>query len=125
MPYKTKWLKKGIEWQFFGLVTGEDFLRANMLAYGDTRFDDLNFQIADFLMSEEINVTENDIKKVAYLDMVAAKTNPFLKVAFITDKQELKDYAHLFEAYILDIKWECSVFEERNMALGWLGLKSA
>ena len=61
-------------------VTSSEFLKAKISIYGDIRFDELEIQIADFLKMERFDASEMDIKKVAYFDLAAAKSNPNVKV---------------------------------------------
>jgi hypothetical protein len=121
MPFKTKWLRKGVEWQFIGNVTGKEFLEAKISIYGDARFDELEIQIADFLNIDQFTADEVDIKKVAYFDQAAAKSNPKVKVAILANNSDLRDYADLYAAYLSDIDWDIQIFRDRKSATNWLG----
>lgn len=113
MPYKANWLKKGVEWIFHGHLT------ACMNIYGDSRFDGLTYKIVDFMDVEGIQLTEESIKKIAYFDMAAAKTNPTLNVAIISDNDILESYSGLYAAYMTETTWDIEFFVDRKSASEW------
>lgn len=123
MPFQISWRNQGVEWQFTGRVTGAEIIRTNMEIYGDGRFDDLDYQIVDFSNIDEIQITEDDVKKIAYFDMAASKSNPDLKVAIISQEEKLLSYIGLYAAYMQGIEWDIHIFQNRKMAVEWLQLK--
>jgi len=84
MPYKTTWLANGIIWTYSGVLTGNELLNSNFEIFGDERFDDIRYQIVDLSAVEKVEVTENHMRKIAHLDMAAARTNPRIKVAVVS-----------------------------------------
>ncbi len=119
MPYKANWVKKGVEWIFHGHVTGEEILTACMNIYGDSRFDGLSYKIVDFMDVEGIQLTEESVKKIAYFDMAAAKTNPTLNVAIVSNDDVLESYSGLYAAYMTETTWDIQFFVDRESVSAW------
>ena len=120
MPYEIEWTKKGVRWKFFGIVTSEEALQSNLAIYGDSRFDTIRYQIADFSEVEELRLDEKDMKKIAFLDKAAARSNARISVAIIAPsvraKQILADYAK----YSYDTPWNTKLFETAEDAGNWI-----
>ena len=120
MPFNAKWTNKGVDWIFHGDVTGEEILAACMNIYGDSRFDSLTYKIVDFLGIGTIRLTEEIIKKIAYFDMAASKTNPNLKVAILSKDAVLDDYSALYAAYMTETAWKIQFFTDRQTLEAWV-----
>lgn len=121
MPYDTRWEAKGLYWRFHGEVSGREILQSNLDAYGDPRFEDLKYQIADFLEIELLEMEPIEVKKIAYLDNAAAKSNPRIRVAIVAQRESIEKYAALVEGYSGYSHWETEVFENLGEARAWLG----
>lgn len=91
-----------------------------MNIYGDSRFDSLTYKIVDFLGIGTIRLTEEIIKKIAYFDMAASKTNPNLKVAILSKDAVLDDYSALYAAYMTETAWEIQFFTDRQTLEAWV-----
>lgn len=120
MPYSVEWLRQGIIWTFFGIVTSEEALRSNQELYGDPRFDNTRFQLADFSTVEKVEFTVSDVKRIAYLDRAAALTNGNLRVAIIADQSILEDYMLTYAKFAPRNAWKVKLFQTREEACGWL-----
>ena len=44
---KIDWQEKGIYWKLSGIVTGDEIIEMDKAIYGDSRFDDIRYLIAD------------------------------------------------------------------------------
>jgi hypothetical protein len=121
MPYDVQWEPKGVYWRFCGEVSGLEVLQSNLEAYGDPRFGELKYQIADFLEIESLDMEPSEVKKLAYLDKAAAKSNPHIKVALVAQRETLEAHARLHADYAGYSPWETEVFEGLNEARAWLG----
>ena len=84
VPYSTRWEARGVVWKFEGRVTGVELLNANHEIYGDSRFDQMAYQIVDLTEVERFDVTEEDMIVIAANDRAAALSRADVKVAIAT-----------------------------------------
>ncbi|ADE55575.1 hypothetical protein [Coraliomargarita akajimensis] len=118
MPFTTEWIEHGVIWRYSGILTGEELIQSNLDIYGDPRFDDLRFQIVDLREITELDVNDRCMKRIAHLDMAAARTNPRIRVAVI----EGKAHSHLNNAYLSSVQdghWPAAAFSSEAEALQW------
>lgn len=121
MPYTTTWLINGIIWTYSGVLTGEDLLNSNFEIFGDERFDDIRYQIVDLTAVEKVEVTQNHMRKVAHLDMAAARTNPRVKIAVVTTEDDGKLISDIYDQYTEGKSpWVTQVFATLAEAKAWL-----
>jgi len=123
MPYQLVWEKKGIVWKFSGIVTSKEAVDSNMDIYGDARFDDLLYQIADFSQATEVNFTEHDMKKIAFLDQAASRSNPRIKVALVAPAPETRRLLDVYATYASKTPWETSIFDSIEEARQWISVQ--
>jgi hypothetical protein len=65
MAYTMEWEGRGVCWTFNGALTGRELLRSNLEIYGDERFDNMRYQIVDLTQIDSMNVSAEDMKKIA------------------------------------------------------------
>ncbi len=125
MPYVIIWENKGIRWKFHGVVTSAESAESNLAIYSDPRFDTIRYQIADFSGATDVSFLEKDMKKIAYLDQAAGRSNPRIKVALVASDQKIRS---LLEAYIKHSQgspWETRLFDAVEFAEQWLSAELA
>ncbi|WPJ97308.1 hypothetical protein SH580_06255 [Coraliomargarita algicola] len=121
MPYTTTWRSNGIIWTYTGVLTGEDLLNSNFEIFGDERFDDIRYQIVDLTAVEKVEVTQNHMRKVAHLDMAAARSNPRVKIAVITTSTDGKLLSDTYDQYIEGKSpWSTQIFPTLAQAEDWV-----
>ena len=122
MAYRIQWEKKGLCRTYFGSVTGDEIIEANCSAVGDSRFDELNYIIADFLRVTASDIDVEDMRKIAAMNYAASKTNPHVKFAIIATDENLQALAALFEfeSKELKVSWETALFSTEAAAREWL-----
>ena len=120
MPYKTEWTENGVWWTYSGIVTSKEALQSNLEIYGDSRFDRLTYQIADFSGAEALELTEGEVKKIAYLDRAAALSNPKIKVAIVAHLDLIKEMAQMYANYSETSPWQTKIFNTLQEARQWL-----
>lgn len=121
MPYLISWKQHGIVWHYSGVLTGNDLLQSNFDIFGDERFDDIRFQIVDLTKVDRIEVTEKLMRKVAHLDMAAARSNPRVKVAVISNSDAATKLNEYYDKYCDDKSpWETRVFSSIEEAESWV-----
>ena len=120
MPYSTRWEARGVVWKFSGRVTGAELLNANHEIYGDSRFDQMAYQIVDLTEVERFDVTEEDMVVVAANDRAAALSRADVKVAIATRDEIVRQLSSLYEAASATSPWEQKVFETVAAARAWV-----
>jgi len=120
MPYTIAWKTRGILWTFYGVLTGEDAMQANLDIYGDPRFDDLLYQIVDLSAVERFMVTPEDLDTAAALDDAATVTKPRLVVAVIAAKRDALTVAELYKSAMRVSRWKVRVFDSMEEARKWI-----
>lgn len=121
MPYKITWQEHGVVWHYSGVLTGNELLQSNLDIFGDERFDDIRYQIVNLAGADKIEVTEGHMRKIAYLDMAAARTNPRVKVAVVSDNDAATQLSVHYDKFC-DAKspWESRVFSSIEEAEAWV-----
>ena len=123
MPYQIIWEGRVVRWKFFGTVTSREAVQSNMEIYGDPRFDNIRFQIADFSEVEALQFEEKDMKKVAFLDKAAGRSNPNIHVAIIAPSENTRNLLEAYSKYSVDSPWTVTVFDSCEQADHWLSVK--
>lgn len=120
MPYQTEWKSRGVIWTHTGQLTGNELLQSNLEIYGDHRFDDLAYQIVDLSGVEQISVAENDMRKLAHLDMAAARTNPRIRIAVVASHEAIIQIHEIYQKYAAPSPWILQQFQTREEADSWV-----
>ncbi len=105
MPHKTYWEEKGMLIDWSGVIDSTEVLKSNGAIYGDKRFDEIRYQINDFLKAEFANFSDKEIQIIATLELQASDWNKHMKVVHVTTDPNL----------IADIR----IYEKRMEASGW------
>jgi len=119
MSVKVQWLAGGFYRQFTGIVLAEEIKSTNDLLYGDHRFDDLRYHVADFLDVEDVVINELDLKVLAALDSAAAKSNNKIKLAIAVREPRLIDLVAHYKVESRADGWLVEIFDELEPAMQW------
>ena len=123
MPYEAIWEDKGIYWKYQGILTGDDLLQSNMNIYGDSRFDNLRYQLVDMLDVESFDVETEAMEAVTAMDEAASQTNSSLVVAVVSTHIQAKRLVELYETTTGGSPWETEIFESVEEARVWITSK--
>jgi hypothetical protein len=123
MAFSIQWRDRGVYWTFSGTLTGEEAVRSNLEIYGDERFDDLRYQIADFSGVEHFALEPREMKKVAYFDKAASLSNPKMIVALIAPTPVSRDLLNKYTEYSESSPWVFAVFDTLQEAQAWVDSK--
>ena len=123
MPYETIWEEKGVYWKYSGILTGDDILQSNIGIYGDSRFDNLRYQLVDMLDVESFDVDTEAMEEVTAMDAGASQTNPRLVVALVATQVQAKRLVELYETTTGGAPWETAIFESVEEARVWITAK--
>ena len=121
MPYTTTWQNHGIAWTYSGVLTGKELLNSNLEIFGDERFDDIRYQIVDLTAVDSIEVTEKHMRKIAHLEMAAARTNPRMHVAVVTTSEDGTGITETYNGYTAERSpWVTQIFCILAEAKAWV-----
>jgi hypothetical protein len=120
MAYELFWEERGVLWKFAGKVSSQEALKSNLDIYGDARFDSLRYEIADFSDVVDFEMNELDIKKVAFFDKAASKSNARIKVALVAPTPIAKALLEQYAVHSDPSPWEVCLFEKLDEARAWL-----
>jgi hypothetical protein len=121
MPYTTTWEARGVVWNYSGTLTGNELLQSNLEIFGDERFDDIRYQIIDLTAVNAMEVTRRHMRKIAHLDMAAARTNPRVRVAVVTTSEGGIDMTDIYKQYTVEKSpWHTKIFTTREAAAAWV-----
>lgn len=119
MPYAMSWKTGGVIWRFHGVVTSEDVIQSNLAIYGDSRFDNLRYQVVDLSTIEQFSVTSDALDEIAAMNRAASLSNPRLVVAVAATGEEALKLAEIYESAMSKSSWKVRVFRSVKDAEDW------
>lgn len=120
MSYTIAWDNRGVVWTFYGVLTCDDVVQANLDIYGDSRFDELRYQVVDISDVERFDVSADAMEVAASMDEVASLSNPHLVVAVVATGEEGVAVAEMYLADMKDTSWEVRIFPSMADAGAWI-----
>ncbi len=125
MPEEKKYLSDdyGVESIGKGVVSGEELYNtANVVYSGDTLLKQ-KYLLINFVHLENLDVSTEDIVKLANQDIAASKTNPNILIAIVGEQDVVFGLARMWEAHVYESAFETMVFREREEAVAWINKK--
>jgi hypothetical protein len=104
-------------------VTSVELLHGREEIYGDSRFDDVRYQLVNGLEMTSIDFNINFVKKMVALDAAASLSNPRVKIALVF--QQLEDVQAINTEYgklVGRSKWQVASFGSLTDAREWIGI---
>ncbi len=120
MAFSTKWEDHGVLWTYWGSLKAKDLIASNNEIYGDPRFDDIDYQIVDFRQVNENCLTMSDMRRIAFLDRAAARSNPRIRVAVVMGEVAGLCETTIYTANSGESPWEVERFSTMEAAREWL-----
>jgi len=120
MTINIKWEDKGIYWKCSGIVTAEEIFETDKKINGDSRCDDVRYQIIDLLDVTDLNVKAREVTEIAHYDKAAALSNPRMKIAIVSKDETIQSLASLYLAESMESQWKSSIFNTIEDALEWV-----
>lgn len=118
MPYRLKWTRNQVVFEYYGVVTSADVLSCNREFCGDSRFDELKWLVVLFDGVERAEYISKDIKTIAYMDMVASRSNPNITVLFVGDSSLLVEFHDEYIIHASDRCWTTIHLEDEEAIWG-------
>lgn len=104
-----------------GRLTGAEFLAANSEIFArDPVAEPLQYMLVDGDEATSVDVTAQDIREVAELDIDASRNFPNVLVAIFAQDTLAFGLARMWQAYVSKSGWKTAVFRNRASAVAWL-----
>lgn len=120
MTFNINWAKKGVYVKFRGTVTAQDLIDANNYVISNGNFDDINYQVFDFLHIDDFKITPYDINIVATMDKSQAEFKKNMKVAIVTEDEYVKEITSEYDQFMQGSGWETMMFNNCDEAKKWV-----
>ena len=122
MPIELEHLDdgRGVLWQFRGTVTGQDMIDTNDTVFSEEPTDRLLYLLVDTSTADQIEVSVDEIAKIALQDKMAADKYHNLVIAAVASEQSIFGLARMWEARSEDARLHTQVFRTVPEAQAWL-----
>lgn len=121
MPYRITWEEHGIHVRYTGIVTTEEVLAYATEVQGDARFDDIRYSLNDFSACEGVVSSQPALELLAAGDNGAAASNPRVKIAVVTDRQDVIDTVRAYLEIGLS-RYPLRIFPTLTEARAWVAV---
>ena len=98
MPFEIVWEPRGVYKRFLGFVTDAEFIRSVKEVQEDARFDDIHYNINDYLAVDDFDISMPTIAYAAALNIGARFSRPRIRVALVTTNERAVGLAKFFTA---------------------------
>lgn len=122
MGFALEWHPGMVHFRYFGTVTGDEILESNLAVYGDGRFDELQYEIASFAEEVVLEVEPDTIRRIAYLDRAAYKSNPRIRVVLVGNETVQERIFQIYAEHSDPGGWEVIAFPTLGEAYQFVGL---
>ena len=120
MSYENIWEDDGVYRKYNDFITGPELLQAIEDVHGHAKFDSISYVINDLLDVTEHGVTDYDLKRIAAIDSVAARSNPGIKIAVVSTMADIRDMALTYGELVKDTTYICEIFSSMDEAREWV-----
>ncbi len=122
MAFVATWEEHGVYGVFSELVTLDEINEFNNGLYGDPRFDEISYQIVDFLNVSKLELQEADVAVPVATDWSTTSYIKNLKVALVADAPSIRVLCHSYIEQSLDMgsPWQFQVFHTLEEARVWV-----
>lgn len=115
-----EYVKDGVEVSLTGVITSKEILDAGAEIRKRDEFVSRKHALWIFQSVEDIEISTNEIRRMAELDVEAAKVNPGIKVGIVSDTALVFGLSRMYEAYAGESQWETQVFYTLEDAQEWV-----
>lgn len=116
---------KGLLLKGRGRVRGKDIAEIKSAIYETRRkIKSIAYQICDFTEVKEVNLSVEDVRKIASQDEKASEINPSMLIAVVGEKDVVYGFARKWEAYVDKQHFETRVFRNLEDAQNWIASKT-
>ena len=123
MTFNINWDKKGVYVKFRGTVNAQDLIDANNYVISNKNFEDIDYQIFDFLTIDEFDIRIKDIQIVGLMDKSQSEFKKTMKVAIITIDEAVEEITNEYDRLMKNSGWETKIFPNVDSARKWCAKK--
>jgi len=120
MSFKIEWKGSNVIVTLSKNFTYNDSYEVNNLIYGDSRFENMKYQISDFSKIEKVEFTAEEIKIITTLEKSSTVWNNKMKSAIVTSPSVCLNF--IIDPYLegmQDTNWEIKTFRNIIEAEKW------
>ena len=119
MAHTIKWLDNNPIITFTESPDFNEVNKVNNFFIGNVKFDLMKFQIWNFNKCSSLNLTEENINYIEYLDKSSSRWRKRLKVALISNNPQIINTCQLYIKAMKNAEWKVRLFEKEDKALNW------
>jgi hypothetical protein len=126
MPIRVSYIDGGINFEVvaFGIVTGDDFIRANREIYSSPRkLLQLKFKIVDQTECTDYRVSGSDVRMMANQEREASILNRDLIIAVVSRTDLQYGISRMWQSYLDGTGLATAIFRDRESADVWVAGK--
>ena len=122
MPIELQYRDAGSGVAFIctGVVTADEFSRANEEIYSEESLDRLRYQLIDFTDTEHLEVSLDEIREFAAVDVVAASQSESLIIAVAGPDDLTFGISRMWQAFASDSNIRSGIFRSVPDAERWI-----
>jgi len=110
----------GVVFVCTGVVTADEFTRANEEIYSEESLDHLQYQLIDFTTTEHLEVSLEEIRDFAAVDMTAASQSQSQIIAVAGSDDLTFGISRMWQAFASDSNIRSGVFRSVPDAERWI-----
>jgi hypothetical protein len=119
MGYTINWIGNNVIIRMDGMIGFNDIDYVNGLLYGDSRFENMRYQIFDLSDVQQFNLTARDFELLGILDKNSSIWNRSLKVAIVFTDEEMIKLMDYYKNEMKGTNWKIEVFRTFAEAEKW------
>ena len=123
MTFNINWDKNGVYLKFRGIVNAQDLIDANNYVISNKSFDQINYQIFDFLDIDEFDISDNDINILGMMDKSQSEFKSEMKVAMVSNDNNVIGTLREYNIHLEDSSWITDIFTDIESARSWVKKK--
>lgn len=124
MPYRITWEDHGIYVRYSGIVSVDEVLAYASEVEADARFDDVRYSLNDFSACTGMIRSGPALELLAAGDYGASASNPSVKIAVVTDRQDVVELLRAYLTVGLN-RYPVRVFPTLAEARNWIAIPPA
>ena len=119
MNNKFEWINNNPLVTFEGDIIMDEIIYVDGKIFGDARFDFTKYVIYNFLEVNSLNLSNNEMKAISYIDKSASRNNKKIKIACVIKDDHTKKIILDYISFMIDSNWIIKYFHNINEAIDW------
>lgn len=119
MDFIIDWRESNVIITFLDILSFDEMYEAKKAIYGDSRYDNMKYQIIDLSNVHKIQLTKQDILVLSAVEKSSAIWNNNLKLAIITLDKNFIEMINAYFEIMRSTNWNFKVFDIIDEAHEW------